>query len=317
MDINFQGLNILVIGDVMLDVYIQGIVRRISPEAPIPILNQQSVDYKLGGAANVAKNIASLGASAFLIGIIGNDENGLVFKEKLASHASNLIPFLIESDTAITTTKQRFLAEDQHLLRVDIERPTPLNNEYEEKVLRSFSAIIKKFSIDAIMLQDYNKGFLTPSLYAELIRISNENEIPIAIDPKSQPLECYRNASILKPNKLEFYSMLEGLDAEEKLPTVTQQANLICQEYNINEMWITLGSEGLAYANIKGETLTEAAEDIELTDVCGAGDAVFSIIVLAKKLGLDYQSISRLAIRAGAAACSNLGVYSLKPSDLS
>ena len=200
----------MIIGDVMIDSYMWGSVDRISPEAPIPIVSVNNKDNRLGGAANVALNLISLGAQAILCSVIGNDKMGdnfieLLKKRKLTDKG------ILRSDDRVTTIKTRIISNSQQLLRVDEEISTPIEEDIEHQFILKIIEIIKEDKPDAIIFQDYDKGSITPVIIDEIIRNANEHDIPILVDPKKRNFEYYKNVTLFKPN---FKELKEGLNVE-------------------------------------------------------------------------------------------------------
>ncbi|MGL4364099.1 MAG: bifunctional heptose 7-phosphate kinase/heptose 1-phosphate adenyltransferase, partial [Bacteroidales bacterium] len=200
-------MQILVIGDVMIDAYMWGKVDRISPEAPVPILESTQHENRLGGAANVALNLQAMGATPLLCSVIGNDERATNFKNLL--QAKNLIPVGILTDSSRrTTTKTRVISGSQHLLRIDEETTKPLHDELQKKFFAHIKGLITSEKIDAIIFEDYDKGVLSPQLIEETVKLSQSKNIPTLVDPKKRNFLAYKNVTLFKPN---FKELCEGL----------------------------------------------------------------------------------------------------------
>ncbi len=200
----------LIVGDVMLDSYIWGRVSGISPEAPVLVLKHGNSENRLGGAANVALNIHSLGAVPIMCSVIGVDDNGLEFRA-LVRKSGLPEDGLIEADHRTTTSKTRIFAGHQQLLRMDREVDRYLDRQLEEALWNKIQALVNENNIAAIVFQDYDKGVITPDLIEKIIRLGNDRKIPTLVDPKKRNFAHYRNATLFKPNFKEF---CEGLNLE-------------------------------------------------------------------------------------------------------
>ena len=198
---SFQKLKVLVIGDVMLDAYLYGDVDRISPEAPVPILNVKSRDQRLGGAANVALNIQSLGAIPILCSVIGKDQSGNEFLDLMKSSGLS-IEGIISSTSRQTTRKNRIISEGHHLLRVDEEEDLSLNEEDQMQLKRCVLRVM--YNCDVIIMEDYDKGCLDQTLISQIIEVAQRIKIPVAVDPKKRNFLHFKGASLFKPNLMEL-----------------------------------------------------------------------------------------------------------------
>ena len=202
---NLKGKRIAVIGDMMLDIYFWGDVKRISPEAPVPVLEVENELYRFGGAANCALNITTLSGIAEPVGVIGYDSYGTVFNSLLNEQKINRNG-IIEDDSRPTTTKTRVIADSQHIVRIDKENKEVLNKNIQNKIFEYVSSIIK--NLDGIILQDYNKGVLSSSLIKQLIKLANKNGVIITVDPKFNNFFEYKNVTVFKPNRKEAEDVL-------------------------------------------------------------------------------------------------------------
>ena len=205
---SFNNLNVLIIGDVMIDSYYFGRVDRISPEAPVPIVAVEKKESRLGGAAKVALNIKALGAKPILCSIVGDDDgtkklNTLLKKEKLSNDG------IIKSSERLTTVKTRIIGNKHQVLRVDYENNHPLSKQEHTQLFKSISDIIKNKRIDVVIFQDYDKGVITQQLIIEVVALCNKNRVPTAIDPKKTNFNFYKNVTLFKPNLKE---LKEGLN---------------------------------------------------------------------------------------------------------
>jgi D-glycero-beta-D-manno-heptose-7-phosphate kinase len=302
---SFENINVAIIGDVMIDRYYKGKVERISPEAPVPVHLLQNIENRLGGAANVALNIKTLGATPFLISIIGNDADGKTFKELLAENNINSSQILIENKR-ITTTKTRVVAGTQQLLRIDYETTTDITISSQKKIIANFNTLIVENKINVVIFQDYNKGVLTKKLIHTLIDISNTNGILTCVDPKKKNFWEYKNVSLFKPNLKEISEAFNT-----KIKTDIIDLDNIHKELkkrlNHTLTFITLSDKGI-YANDDKASMLLPTKTKNIVDVSGAGDSVISIasLCLAKKMQLE--TICNLSNMAGGIVCEQSGV---------
>jgi len=290
----------------MLDRYITGTVHRQSPEAPVPVLLKSSEYSRIGGAANVALNVQALGSKATLIGVVGNDDNGILVKHKLDK--SNVDNHLVIDDTRVTTVKERYLNHKEHLLRVDQETSEHISSEVENKIVSNILAVIH--DVDGVILSDYNKGMLTSTLILNIIKIFKEHNKPVFVDPKFDNYHEYKSVNIFKPNKAE---MLNAISVKEL--SLADSLLKSATELDAELFICTLGGKGMACVK-DDEVRTYNAEQIDEVDVCGAGDTVISILSVGYLSGLASNEICELANVAGKIACLTAGVANVSLEDL-
>jgi rfaE bifunctional protein kinase chain/domain len=307
----FSQLKVMVVGDVMVDAYIFGQVERISPEAPVPVVLVDRRISKLGGAANVALNVKSLGAVPMLCSVIGDDQKGLEFRELMNQEglSSNA---LVTSGSRITTTKFRIIGNNTQMLRVDEEVTTGLEPEEERLLLGKISTSLDQDNISVIILQDYNKGVLTPSLIDAVIRMAGAKGIPVCVDPKKKNFLSYRGATLFKPNLKE---LREGLNRDvnpDNMETLASAADYFHREMQIPYFMATLSEKGafISRQEQTGEVVRHSipAHVRNIADVSGAGDTVISVAALCLACGLDPSGIAALANLAGGLVCEEVGV---------
>lgn len=292
---NLQTSPIAVIGDVMLDHYIYGSVERISPEAPVPILNVEYEKYTLGGAANVANNLRSLGASTYLVGIVGKDKESTILKNLLQSQKINFN--LIEDEDYVTITKTRLIAKNQQLLRIDREKITPVKTKNIRGLLSNISDTYK-----IIVVSDYGKGTITKSILDYL----TETKRKILIDPKKRNYEYYKNIYLITPNKKEAEELSEIRITDEK--DVVKAGLKIIQKTNSQNLLITLGSRGMVLFEKQGEIITHLpALARNVYDVTGAGDTVMASIALGLAKGISLLESCVFANICAGIVVSKLG----------
>lgn len=303
----------LVIGDLMVDSYRWGKVDRISPEAPVPIISIDKKEDRLGGAANVALNLNSLGATPILCGIVGNDENGNKLKSLLTTEGLSDIG-IVGSDERKTTVKTRIISDGQHMLRMDEEDLHQLSSSENNLVLNRIINILENQKIDVIIFEDYDKGLLNETLIKEIVSKAKVLNIPTTVDPKKLNFDHYSNVTLFKPNRKE---LLEGL----KIDDVSHKNDYIkiCQDYisknNIEMMLLTLSEDGVLITSQDNNHIDPAYRR-DISDVSGAGDTVISVASLALACNLDIVLISSLANLAGGLVCEKVGVVAIDKDNL-
>lgn len=300
---NFKGKRIAIVGDMMLDIYFWGDVKRISPEAPVPVLEVENEFYRFGGAANCALNVTSLGGIAEPIGLIGYDNYGTIFNSLLSeqniSHHG-----IIEDDTRPTTAKTRVIADSQHIVRIDKESKETINSKIQIKILEYLKSVIKK--LDGIVLQDYNKGVLSPQLINQVIELANKNKVLITVDPKFNNFFEYKNVTVFKPNRKEAEDIL-GMKIKTDAD-VSFAGNTLLKKLNAKYILLTLGEGGIAVfqkGKLEKRMPTKARK---VADVSGAGDTVISTLTIALAAGADIYEASYLANYAGGLVCEEVGI---------
>ncbi len=310
----FSTKRILVVGDVMIDAYRIGKVERISPEAPVPIVNLKKKEERLGGAANVALNIASLGATPILCTLIGEDDGGNRFVE-LMKEKELSVDGLIQEPNVKTTVKTRVIGNNQQLLRIDDERISPSNESQEDLLIQRIEVLIKS-GIDGIILEDYNKGVLTPRVIQKVVALANMHDVITAVDPKKDNFFEYRGVTLFKPNLKE---LKEGLNvsfdvAEDK--EAFESAVLKMEELLSNKIsFVTLSEHGVF---IKDEQNAHyiPAHLRNISDVSGAGDTVIAVATLCLASGLNTEQVAKVSNLAGGIVCEWTGVVPLNRGTL-
>jgi rfaE bifunctional protein kinase chain/domain len=301
----FSTKNILVIGDLMLDEYVYGQVDRISPEAPVPVLNISNKKYCLGGAANVALNIHALQAKVFLFGMVGSDDAGKEILQ-LAQKSSLNIQGVYTSTYRRTTVKTRFISNNQQLLRADTEDLTDLNETELNFFQLALKNIFEKERIDGVIIEDYDKGCLTPFFIRYIIDLCHTKNVFIAVDPKRNHFFDYAGVSLFKPNLKE---LCEGLHHSFSSNTVDliNASLLLNEKMPVEHILITLSKHGVFYTDHATSDIIPAFVR-SISDVSGAGDTVISIATLAMISGLSINEASWLANLAGGMVCEKPGV---------
>jgi len=310
----FNGLRILVIGDVMLDAYVMGKVNRISPEAPVPIVSLENEDARIGGAGNVALNLLALGAKPIICGVIGEDSSGdklLNLFEKNGISTDGLVKSMVRK----TTVKTRVISNKQQLLRIDSESTFPLLESEEIKLNNTIQNIINQ-GIDGIIFEDYNKGVLTDSVIQNTIKIAKEKDIPTAVDPKKENFLSYKGVSLFKPNLKE---LKEGLNLNFDFNTnkeLFEKGIELLEEKLQNEIsFVTLSENGVFIKN-QTEKYYVPAHMRSISDVSGAGDTVIAVATLCLISGASTKQIAEISNLAGGLVCEKSGVVSISKNDL-
>ncbi len=292
----FEDVKILVVGDVMLDRYWFGDVSRISPEAPVPVLKVTRVEERPGGAANVARNIAALGARATLLSVVGADEAGDCL-QRLLTEQGNVTAMLQRDDTISTTIKLRAVARQQQLLRIDFE--TPPSHEVLNAKLADFRTRLPE--ADVVVLSDYGKGGLTH--IAEMIRLARAAGKPVLVDPKGDDYARYRGASMLTPNRSEFREVAGNWKSEEELAVRAEK--LRC-ELELDALLVTRSEDGMSLYR-EGSMVHEPTHTREVFDVSGAGDTVIATLAVMLAAGAELSDAMRIANRAAGIVVGKLG----------
>jgi D-glycero-beta-D-manno-heptose-7-phosphate kinase len=307
----FLDLRVLVIGDVMVDAYLFGRVERISPEAPVPVVQVERRVNRLGGAANVALNLKSLGAEPLLCSVIGKDLKGSEFLQLLKDEGMR-VDGIIESADRITTTKFRVIGNKAQMLRVDEEVTTDLGASDEAALLHTITRMLDSGRVDAIIFQDYNKGVLVPSLIESVTGLAMRAGIPVAVDPKKKNFLQYRNATLFKPNLKE---LREGLNIEinpGNLQGLESAAAFFHNEQGNPVIMATLSEKGvfISHQDPGGTTQSRIipAHLRNIADVSGAGDTVISVAALCLACGVSPFEMAAIANIAGGLVCEEAGV---------
>lgn len=300
----FKPFSALVLGDFLLDTYTTGRVKRISPEAPVPVMEVLSQSARAGGAGNVVLNLRSLGAEVFAVGRIGDDSQGIELKRCL--EGANTESLLIEPQYK-TPVKNRLIADSQQIIRVDFETITPTAQEIEEVLLAQLKERIPK--VDVIALSDYGKGFLTDRIILFTLQLAKEKGIPTIVDPKGIDFEKYRGATILKPNLSEAYAAAKCV-ATAELDEVAKRLESLA-----DCLLVTRSEFGISIFDASGRS-DFPVRSKEVKDVTGAGDTVLAMICLGLANGLDIKQSAQLANIAAGLSIERLGCAQITLSEL-
>lgn len=309
---NFHNARILCVGDVMLDRFVSGTIKRISPESPVPVLSLGDTRVYPGGAANVARNIAALGGHCTLIGVIGDDKQGRDLAEILNSLGTARPLFAIAADRP-TTEKTRYVSQGQHVLRVDEERNDPISPEIAAKLLKSVEQMIGEH--DVLVLSDYAKGALTDDLLAKLIALARDRKLPIVVDPKSKSLSRYAGATVITPNAKETEAAT-GIDPAQSDSAASEAADAALAQLDCDAILITRAEKGMTLGRRGRPAVHIASRAREVFDVVGAGDTVIAALALAIGAGGDIEEGARLANVAAGIVVGRRGTATVSQSEL-
>jgi D-beta-D-heptose 7-phosphate kinase/D-beta-D-heptose 1-phosphate adenosyltransferase len=307
----FGGHRVLVLGDLMLDRYLRGKAERISPEAPVPVVKVETEELKLGGAANVATNLAALGDLPLLVGLIGVDANAALLRSELAR--SNFDDSgLVETDDRPTSIKTRVIAGTQQVVRVDREDDTEATGALARRILESFEARID--GAEAVVISDYGKGTLSAPVVDRAVHLARARGLFVAVDPKETHFHRYRDVSILTPNHHEacFAAGRKVKDDAGLYEIGRQLREGLSAEY----LLITRGEQGMTLFSQSGEPLHIPTVAQHVYDVTGAGDTVIATLTAAVAGGIDVPDACRLANVAARRAIAEVGTYAVTRDDL-
>jgi D-glycero-beta-D-manno-heptose-7-phosphate kinase len=305
----FSTVKIGVIGDVMLDTYWWGNVERISPEAPVPVVTVDRKEYRIGGAGNVALNLASLGTPVSVFSVIGEDEDGQILTALLNEKKINT-EYMLKSGSRITTNKMRVISRNQQMMRLDSETLQPLHPEQEDKLIRQVERYIKEESPAAIIFEDYNKGVLTEKIIRTLIGICKSNSVITAVDPKRKHFFEYRGVDIFKPNLKEAREALNLLVEDVNENTLALIHQKLKSELNHRISFITLSEKGVFYEDGQ-ESHMVPSHIRNVADVSGAGDTVIAVATLVYALTGNTRLMAEIANLAGGLVCEAVGTVAI------
>jgi D-glycero-beta-D-manno-heptose-7-phosphate kinase len=306
---NFSTVKIGVVGDVMLDTYWWGNVERISPEAPVPVVTVDRKEYRIGGAANVALNLASLGTPVSVFSVIGRDDDGQILRglleeKKIDTH------YLLSSGERITTNKMRVISRNQQMMRVDSETLLPLKPEEEQKLIEQVEDFIREQHPAAIVFEDYNKGVLTQKVIRSLLALCKKNSVITAVDPKRKHFFEYQGADIFKPNLKEAREALNVLVEEVSEGSLTEIHQKLLKELKHQISFITLSEKGVFYND--GDDMHLVPSHIRnVADVSGAGDTVIAVATLVYALTRNAHQMAQIANLAGGLVCETVGTVAI------
>ena len=308
-----ENQHILVVGDIMLDRYLTGSVSRISPEAPVPVVLHRATEDRLGGAANVALNIRALGSNPVLCSVIGEDQDGEIFRRLLPGFGIS-DEGLVSSPARRTTVKTRILGNNQQMLRIDQEDTHDISGAESDALIHRIGELMDRLPIRALIFQDYNKGVLTQHVIHEIILEALRRDIPTAVDPKHKNFWAFRHVTLFKPNLKEIQEQTNfPVIPEEK--SLRQAVDHIKEQLNNKYTLITLSDKGL-FIDGDDKQLLAATQPRDIADVCGAGDTVISVAALGLATSLGIADIALLSNLAGGQVCEHIGVVPVDKEQL-
>jgi len=306
----FNQKNVLIVGDAMIDAYMWGEVNRISPEAPVPVVEVKKHENRLGGAANVALNLKALGATPILCSIVGTENKGALFL-KLMQEAELSTAGILSKKERKTTVKTRIIADNKHQLRIDEEKTSPIIDSHE--FLKLTESLMG--NIDVIILQDYNKGVLTCEVIEEVIKLANTKGILTIVDPKKQNFNSYKNCTIFKPNLAEIKAGMNIDFNADNVSEIEKVSTELRKLLNAKGILLTLSERGICINSADGFKHTPTFKR-DIIDVSGAGDTVIAVASLCLASGIKYTDLSVLSTLAGGIVCKEVGVMPINKEKL-
>jgi len=315
MDFNtlFLGFNdkkVLIIGDAMIDTYMWGDVNRMSPEAPVPVVEVKKHENRLGGAANVALNLKALGANPILCSVVGTGNRGVLF-DKLMVESNLSTEGILSTNKRKTTIKTRVIAENKHQIRIDEEDTSPIIQVKE--FLKLIISLMN--DIDVVILQDYNKGVLTSGIIEGVIASANKKGIPTIVDPKKLNFNSYKNCTIFKPNLAEIKAGMKINFDSSNISEIEKATEKLRKQLSAKGVLLTLSEKGIC-VNSEKEFKHTPAFKRNIIDVSGAGDTVISVASLCLASNMDYTDLSVLSTLAGGIVCEEVGVVPINKEKL-
>lgn len=308
-----HGCRVLVIGDVMLDEYVRGEVSRISPEAPVPVLEVREVrssDVRLGGAANAAANIQALGGRSSLVGVVGVDDTADSMRKQLEHHG--IAKFLVADSGRPTSKKTRLVAQQQQIVRVDYEKRTPVSGAVSEGLMREIESCIK--DVHAVVLSDYAKGVITAEIARFAVATARAAKLPIIVDPKQRDFRVYAGATVITPNLHE----LDGATPSPSDGTLDVEAAVarLLPELDGSALLVTRSADGMTLFRSDESPIHVPAMAKEVFDVTGAGDTVVATLALALGARVPIAQAIELASVAAGVSVSKRGTSTVSPAEL-
>jgi len=300
----FMEKKIVVLGDLMLDYYLYGVIERISPEAPVPIVDIKNYQQSMGGAANVANNVLSLTAMPLVVGIVGKDGGGEIILQDMKD-AQMGVDYIISDKDRPTTMKNRILVAQQQIIRFDAEVTTDISADLEKQVMKNIDLALK--DADALIIEDYNKGLLTPKVIKHAINKAKSKGIIITVDPKHKNFFEYKDVTVFKPNVSELQKILNvTITTDDDLQNA---AKTVFERINPKYLVVTLGEKGLKIFDKTGRILNVPTYAREVYDVSGAGDTVIAALTLCLSVGQDIHMSAIVANHAAGIVCGKRGVH--------
>ena len=311
---SFTTTKIGVVGDIMLDTYWWGVVDRISPEAPVPIVSLQRKETRVGGAANVALNLRALGAPTTLFSVIGKDAEGAELASLLNKEGINT-SYIHESETRVTTNKVRIMGRNQQMMRLDHEHTNDITAEQEAALLAGFYKYVDTEKPSLIILEDYNKGVLTPNIITSVIDYCNVKGIPTAVDPKQKNFLAYKNCTLFKPNLKEVKEGLKITIGDITLQNMNKVHTVLNENLHNAISFITLSEHGVYFSDGQAQKLIPT-HIRNISDVSGAGDTVIAVASLVYASSKNMLLAAEVSNIAGGMVCELVGTAPINKNDL-
>lgn len=308
---HFPGKRIAVIGDLMLDRYYWGAVRRVSPEAPVPVVEVESESVRLGGAANVANNIRSLGGVPVVVGIVGDDHIGTVLRDLVRDAGFDGSGLMVDP-TRPTTVKTRVIAQGQHVVRIDNESKSPCPAQLRQRLVDIMRREIP--SLDGIIIEDYNKGVVSKEVIEEVIALARQHKKIITVDPKFDNFLDYKQVTVFKPNRREAEEVLGG--RLRSVEEVERAGKRLLELLRAENVLLTRGEDGMSLFEADGKVFHLPSAATNVQDVSGAGDTVISTLTMALASGANIREACMLANCASGVVVGAIGIVPIKPDEL-
>lgn len=311
---DFTQLKVGVVGDVMLDTYWWGNVERISPEAPVPVVTVSKKEQRIGGAGNVALNIAALGSTVSMISVLGRDDDGQQLATLLKQNNINT-KYLVQSENRVTTNKIRIISRNQHMMRLDAEMADDMVAADEDKLVQAFESYIITEKPAVVVLEDYNKGVLTENVIKRIISLCKKENILTAVDPKRKNFFAYEGVDIFKPNMKEVKDGLNILQDEISLSVLKDMHLLLQEKLKHNISLITLSEKGVFYQQ-ENDAAIIPTHIRSIADVSGAGDTVIAVAALVFAATSNTKLMAEMANIAGGLVCEAVGTVAIDKTAL-
>lgn len=308
---NFNGKRVAVVGDLMIDRYYWGIVHRVSPEAPVPVVEVESESVRLGGAANVASNVQALGGEAVMVGLIGDDHPGEQFMALLKERGFQTGGVFVDPSRP-TTIKTRVIAHGQHVVRVDNESKLEASPQLRLKLTDAIRRNIRAY--DGIIIEDYNKGVVTKEVIADIVAAARQSGVPVAVDPKFDNFFEFKHVTVFKPNRREVEEVLGS--RLRTVDDVIRAGKKLLEALSAENVLLTRGEEGMSLFEANGTITHIPTAAVNVQDVSGAGDTVIATLAMALTGGATMQEACFLANCAGGVVVGSVGIVPIQPEEL-
>ncbi len=308
---SFQNKKIIVVGDLMLDEYLRGVVNRISPEAPVPVVEIERETYHFGGAANVSFNLKTLGCQPITIGLAGNDRAGEILVTLLREHGMSCEGIVLQNEVS-TTVKTRIIGDNQHIARVDREKIRYNNAQIKRLLTERFDALLNE--ADAVILEDYNKGVLSADLIRHIVQKAKASHKLVTVDPKFYNFLEYKGVTVFKPNLKEIsHALARPIQSDSEVENAGEE---LLKKLQAKAVLITRGSNGMSLIEANGDANHIPTRTRNVADVSGAGDTVISTLTAAMTGGASLKEAATIANFAAGLVCEEVGIVPVKKEAL-